>query len=172
LRHDELRGERHGVLMAGRHDGGRQKGVEVLGGLAGTGAGRAGRAVDLGRAVVLGAIQRDQHARAQALEGREPARALQVTDHLVEHGKQVIGRDRVEHAADVAVTGDAAHPEQGVGVGAAVPGRKLALVGQKRGALGEEHRERGQAEVGHGVGGVVAPARVREALAAAPHGAD
>src|SRR4051794_1261427 len=77
------------------------------------------------------AIQRDQRARAQALEGREPARALQVTDHLVEPGKQVIGRDRVEHAADVAVTGDAAHPEQGVCVGAAVPGRKLALVGQK-----------------------------------------
>src|SRR4051812_40395607 len=39
-------------------------------------------------------------------------------------------------------------------------------------ALGEEHRECGQAEVGHGVGAVVAPARVREALAAAPHGAD
>src|SRR4051795_11045597 len=33
-------------------------------------------------------------------------------------------------------------------------------------------KERGQAEVGHGVGAVVAPARVREALAAAPHDAD
>ena len=122
--------------------------------------------------MVLGAVQRDQHARAQALEGREPARALQLADHVLEHGTKVIGRDRVEHAADVAVTGDAAHPEQSVGVGAAVPGRKLALVGQKRGALGEEHRECGQAEVGQGLGAVVAPARVREALAAAPHGAD
>src|SRR3982751_6692508 len=72
-RPDELRGERPRVLMAGRDDGGRQESVEVLGGLASTGAGRAVRAVDLGRAVVLGAIQRDQHARAQALEGREPA---------------------------------------------------------------------------------------------------
>src|SRR4051812_22410218 len=34
------------------------------------------------------------------------------------------------------------------------------------------HRERGQAEVSHGVGAVVAPARVGEALAAAPHGTD
>src|SRR4051812_44223047 len=33
-------------------------------------------------------------------------------------------------------------------------------------------KERGQAEVSHGVGAVVAPARVREALAAAPHDAD
>src|SRR3954454_12026425 len=42
LRPDELRGERHRVLMmAGRHDGGGQEGVEVLGRLAGTGAGRA-----------------------------------------------------------------------------------------------------------------------------------
>ena len=151
LRHDELRGKRHHVGVPGRHDGGGQEGVEVFGRLALAGAGRAVRAVDPGRAVVLGAVQRDQHARAQALEGREPARALQLGDHVLEHGTKVIGRDWVEHAADVTVAGDAAHPEQGVSVGAAVPGLKLALVGEKRGALGEEHREGGQTEVGHGV---------------------
>src|SRR3954453_14716142 len=60
LRPDELRRERDHLGTARGHEGGAQQGVEGLGRLAFSGAGGAVPTVDLGGAVVLGAVQRDQ----------------------------------------------------------------------------------------------------------------
>jgi len=46
------------------------------------------------------------------------------------------------------VAGNSADPEQGLAVGAAMPLLQPALVGEKRRALREEHRERRQPEIG------------------------
>ena len=72
LRHDEFRLERHDALVAGRHQGGGQQGVEVLGPAAAH-LRRAVRAVQPGGAEVLGPVQRDQHPALQAAELRQPA---------------------------------------------------------------------------------------------------
>jgi hypothetical protein len=158
--------------MARRHQGRAHHGVEVLGRLAGAGAGRAVRTVDLGGAVVLGAVERDQHVRAEPPERLKPAGALEHRDNLAEHGKEPIGRDRVEHGADVIVGRDGAHAEQALAVRAPVPLLEPALESQERRALGEEKREGGHADVGHGVVAVRSPAFVRKRPAAAPHGVD
>src|SRR3954466_1500889 len=78
---------------------------------------------------------------------------------------------RIEHVADVVVGGNAADAEQGLAVRAAVAGLKLALMIQEGRALGEEHRQGGQADVGHGILAVGSRALVREPLTAAPHDA-
>src|SRR3954469_25084049 len=127
LRPDELGLERHDLGMARGHDGGAHHRVEVLGRLAGAGAPRAVRAMDPGGAMVLGAVERDQHVRAKPPERRKPAGALERRNHLGEHRKEVIGRDRVEHGADVVVGRDTAHAEQRLAVRAPVAGLEPAL---------------------------------------------
>src|SRR6476469_2183360 len=102
----------------------------------------------------------------------KPAGALERRNHLVEHGKEVIGRDRVEHGADVVVGRDTAHAEQRLAVRAPVAGLEPALKVQERRALDEEQREGAHADVGHGVAYVRSRALVREPRAAAPHRAD
>ena len=59
--------------MAGGDDGGAEKGVEVFRAAVRTLACRTARAMDFARAEVFGAIQRDQHPPAQALEWGEDA---------------------------------------------------------------------------------------------------
>jgi len=130
------------------------------------------RTVDLGGAVVLGAVERDQHVRSEPPERRKPAGALERRDHRAEHRKQVIGRDRVKQGADVVVGRDAAHAEQRLAVRAPVALLEPALERQERRALGEEQRESAQADIDHGIARVRSRALVREPLAAAPHGAD
>ena len=128
--------------------------------------------MDLRGAVVLGAVERDQQVRTKPLEGLDPAGALERRNRLPEGRKQVIGRDRIERVADVIVGRDAGDPEQGLAVRAAVAGLELALMIQEGGALREEHRKGGAADIGHGVSAVAAPAPVRELLTAAPHAAE
>src|SRR4051794_12119268 len=89
--------------------------------------------------------------RAEPPEGRDPARAFEPRNRLAESREEVIGRDRIEHVADVIVAGNAGDAEQGLAVRAAVAGLELALMIEEGGALGEEHREGGQAGVGHGI---------------------
>jgi hypothetical protein len=92
--------------------------------------------------VVLGAVERDQHVRAEPPEALiPPERSSAAT--ASRKPEQVIGRDRIEHGADVIVAGDAVDAEQGLAVRAAMAGLELALMIQEGGALGEEHREGG-----------------------------
>ena len=97
--------------------------------------------------------------------------ALERRNRRGERRKEVIGRHRIEHVADVVVGGNAADAEQGLAVRAAVAGLKLALMIQEGRALSEEHRQGGQADVGHGILAVGSRALVREPLTAAPHDA-
>jgi hypothetical protein len=110
--------------------------------------------------------------RAKPPERRKPAGALERRNHLVEHRKEVIGRDRVEHGADVVVGRDTAHAEQRLAVRAPVAGLEPALKVQERRALDEEQREGAHADVGHRIAHVRSRAPVREPRAAAPHRAD
>src|SRR4051812_12337798 len=63
------------------------------------------------------------------------------------------------------------HPADPCTTAAAVAGLKLALMIQEGRALSEEHRQGGQADVGHGILAVGSRALVREPLTAAPHDA-
>jgi hypothetical protein len=143
LRPDELGLKRHHLGMARSHDRGAEQGVEILGRLTFPGAGGAVRTLDLRRAVVLGTVERDQHVRTEPPESLDPAGALERRNRLAKAREQVIGRDRIEHGADVIVAGDAVDAEQGLAVRAAVAGLELALMIQEGRALGEEHREGG-----------------------------
>ena len=86
-----------------------------------------------------------------------------IGEHRVEQGRF----DRVEHGADLAVAGDLAHAEQCLAVRSAVTRLQMPLVCQKGRALHEERGERGQREIGHGVGRVPALPLVGQGLAAA-----
>src|SRR4051812_36164910 len=95
------------------------RGVEGRGRWAFWGGGGAVPTVDLGGGGVLGAAQRDQQGGAEPLEGPDPAGALERRNRRGERRKEVIGRHRIEHVADVVVGGNAADAEQGLAVRAA-----------------------------------------------------
>ena len=96
--------------------------------------------MDLARAVVLGAVQRDQCPPAEALEWRENLRRL---DRLDEQPVKRRGRGAIQHLADIVVAGNGRHAEQGLAVRASLPLRQGPLMGQERRAAHEEQRERG-----------------------------
>ena len=100
---------------------------------------------------MLGAVERDQQPAAQALERRKAVGCggdLQALEEQpVEGGRRIA----VEHLADVVVARYRRHTEQGLAVRSAVPLGERPLVPQERRALHEEHRERRQADVRHGV---------------------
>jgi hypothetical protein len=110
--------------------------------------------------VVFGAIERDQDMLAELPQGREPTMFFQLADDLAKEREELLGRHRIEQGADVVVGRDPRDAEQRLGIRAAVPFHQVTLVGQKRGALGEEDRERRQAELGHAVAPVGAGAPV------------
>jgi hypothetical protein len=78
--------------------------------------------------------------------------------------------DRIEFRAYLAVTGDFAHTEQGLTVRSALAGLQMPLMGQKGWALQEERRERGQREIRHVVGCVLASPLVGQGPAATAQG--
>lgn len=79
--HDELRRQRQHLLMAGCDDNRAPEGMEILRAAVGTFPGRTALAMDLARAKMSGAIQRDEHPSVQAPERREDALCF---DGLVE----------------------------------------------------------------------------------------
>ena len=80
-----------------------------------------------------------------------PSAAAMVSSALRNSPSKAAGRIAVEHLADVVVARNRRHAEQGLAVRPAVPLRQRPLVPQERRALHEEHRERRQADVRHGV---------------------
>src|SRR3954453_23963340 len=128
--------------------------MEILGTAVRTLAGRAPRTVDLARAVVFGAIQRDQYPPTEALERGEYLRRLDRLDEQRIEGRRW---GAIQHLADVVVAGDGGRVEQTLAVRAALPLRQGALMRQEGRTAHEEERERRQADVRHRV----AAARLR-----------
>jgi hypothetical protein len=149
LRHDELGRQGQDMLVSRRHNAGAEEGMEILGAAIGALARRAPRAMDLARAMVFGAIQRDQGLPAEALERGEHARRLDCLGEQPVKGRRW---GAIQHLADVVVAGDGGDAEQGLAVRAPLPLRQDALMRQERRAAHEEERERKQADVRHRVG--------------------
>ena len=125
-------------------------------------------AVDLARAVILGAVERDQQASVEPAEHVQAAVDVpDLIDCFSEDRMQQGRRGRVEHVADVIVAGDFGDAEQAGAVGTPMPRLELELVGQKGRALHEEHREGSHTNVAYGIGRVDATALVGEPVQAA-----
>ena len=151
LRRDELGRQRQDLGVARRDHTGTEKGVEILHAAIRAPALRALRAADLARTEVLGAVEGDQQSAVQALERRQAIGGGNALHPLDEQSIEGAGRIAVEHLADVVVARNRRHAEQGLAVRPAVPLGQCPLVPQERRALHEEHRERRQANVRHGV---------------------
>jgi hypothetical protein len=124
--------------------------------------------MDLPRTVILGAVQRDQHAPIEPAEHVEAAvKSPKLIDGFGENRMQQLRGGRVEHVPDVIVAGDFSDAEKAGTVGAAVAFLELPLMGQERRALHEKHREGRHSDVAHPVGRVDAPALVRKPVQAA-----
>jgi len=92
---------------------------------------------------------------------------LQFRQDIAEHGVEYRRLDRVELAPDLAVAGDFPHTEQGLAVRTPLAGLQMPLMGQDGWALHKERGERGEHEIGHGVGRVLASPQIRHSLTAA-----
>ena len=143
---DEFRRQRQDLLMAGGDDAGAEEGMEILGPAVRAPPGRAARAMDFARTEMLGPVEGDQHAAAEALERGEHALDR---DSFVEHWIECGRRSAVQHQADIGVGRDGGHVEQGLAVRPAAALLQRALVREERGAAHEEQRKRGHADVGH-----------------------
>ena len=75
--------------------------------------------------------------------------------------------DRVEQGAYLAIAGDLADAEQCLAVRPALTGLQMSLVRQEGGALHEERGKRGEREIGHRVGRVLALPPVGQSFAVA-----
>ncbi|MGH6855976.1 MAG: hypothetical protein ACREDN_11230 [Aestuariivirga sp.] len=115
----------------------------------------------LGGAVVFCPVQGDRQVATEAAERLQAITRFEPTHRFVEHTMEDRGRHLVEHGADMIVAEDFPHLEQRPAVRCALPFEQPALIGEKRGALHEEDRERRHANVGHGVMTVAAVALVR-----------
>ena len=168
LRDDEFRLQRDDLVMSGRHQGRCQHAVVIFNLALPSEPGPAVPAMDLARALILGAVERDQHAPVEPAEHVQAAvDVADLIDRLREHRMQQHRRDRVEHVSDVIVTGDLGDTEQARAVGVPMACLELPLMGQEGRALHEEHREGRHADVAHGVGRVDAAALVRKPVQAA-----
>jgi hypothetical protein len=137
--------------VPGRHQAGTEKGMEILDPAIRAAPRRAVRAMDLARAEVLAAVERDEHASAQTLErpqrgGGESRQAA--PEQPVESRR----RHPVEHQPDVIVARNGRDPKQRLAIRAAVPRRQRPLIGQEGGAAHKEQRERRQADIRHRIG--------------------
>jgi hypothetical protein len=95
-------------------------------------------------AEVFGAIQRDQHAPAEALEWREDALGF---DGLEEQRIERGGWGAVQHQADIGVGWNRGDAKQGLTVRSSAAFFQCALMGQERRASHEEQREGGEADI-------------------------
>ena len=81
---------------------------------------------------------------------------------MFEQAEEMMRRNRVERLANMIVGGNLCDLKQRPYVVAPASLCHRPLITQERRALGEEHREGGQRDVGHGIAGVVAGAPVRQ----------
>ena len=117
-------------------------------------------------------VQRDQYAPVQAAHGVQPATLIQFSHEIGEHGMKPVRFDRIELRAYLTVARDFAHPEQRLAVRSTLAGLKMPLMSQKRRALHEKRRERGQREIRHVVNRVLASPLVGKGPAATAQGSE
>lgn len=167
-----VRFQRHRAIMPGRHHGRGQHRMEILDFVLAAFAVRAIRAMDLTRAMVFRAIQRDEQIPIQAAHGLQCAGLAQFGHDIGEQRVEMRWFDRIEHGADPDVAGDFVHPEQRLAIGTALRYFQMALMGQEGRALHEERRERGEREVRHRIARVVPRTWVWQGLATAAQRGD
>ena len=156
LRGNELRRQGQDLRVARCHHTGAEEGVKALHTTIGPAPRRALRTVDLARAEVLAAVQRDQHMSAQALEaGQRPGCLHGAHEQCIERRR----RDAVQHQADVVVRGDRGDAEQGLTVRSALSALQGSLMRQERRTSHEEQGERRKTDIGHRVVAVAARSR-------------
>ena len=117
-------------------------------------------------------IHRDEPGVLDSPHGRQQPVRIKGPIQIIEQLHHMLRRDGVERLADVIVRGDALDLEKGAGVVATARLFHVALETQERGALGEEHGERRQRDVGHGELRVGAGARVRQRAGEGAHAGD
>ena len=114
----EFRFRRDHLVMPGRHQRRRQHGVVVFGLALAAQPGRAVRAADAARTIILCAVERDQHPPADPAEAvRAAVDPAKLPDRLREHRAQQRRFGRVQHVADVVVAGNSGDAEQAGAVG-------------------------------------------------------
>ena len=87
--------------------------------------------MQLGGAVIFGAVERDQHVIAQPAEGCEPATSFQRFDRSGKQRVEAFRRHRVQHIPNMVVARNPLHPKQRLAVRATmpVPVRQMPLMG-------------------------------------------
>jgi hypothetical protein len=125
----------------------------------------AGIAADCLRTVIFAAVQSDQNASAKTPENLHRLIFPKQTNGFAEQRKQQRRQGRIEHIADVIVSGDFVDLEQALAVRLATPRFQQALVGEKRRALHEKYRKRSQADIAHAIADIVARALVGKLFA-------
>ena len=124
----------------------------------------------LGR-VVPGSIQRDECGVVDPAPRLEEAMLAQRLVDLIIHRIERLGLDGIEHVANLVVAGDLCDLKEAGGVVLSLRLLHGLLMGQKGGALGEEHREGAQTKILHVIGEVLARTAVwqsRQHTAQAP----
>ena len=110
----------------------------------------------------LDAIEGDDEAAVEALEGGEGSVVGEGVEAGGEERVEGIGRAAVEQGADAVVAGDALDADQGLAVGAGLGVLHGALEGKEGGILHEEGSEGRAGGVGNGVAHVGAGAGIGE----------
>ena len=163
LGNHEFRLQRDDLVMPRRDQRRRQHGMVIFRLVLAPPPGRAVRTMDLARAMILRAVERDQHMPTETAEDIQPAlEPPELLDHVGEHRMQQRRRRRVQHVPDMVVARDLRDPEQRRAVRPPMAQIELTLMRQKRRALHEKHRKRRHAEIGHRIARVQAPALVRK----------
>ena len=160
---DELRHERDDTVVAVGDDGRREHRMEVLLGLVlADMAGGALLATDRVGAVDLDAVEGNEQAAAEALEGGEGTLLLQGVEAAGEQVGETVGVEAVQQIADLGIAGDRLHAEEGVTVGTGRLCLHAALEAEEGGGLEEEGRKGAGGGIGDGIALVGAAAGIGE----------
>ena len=120
------------------------------------------RAVDRVRAVDLDAVQSDQQAAVEALEGGQCAVLADGSEAKREQVGAAVRVQPVEQVADAVIARDGLHAEERVAIGAGVLLLHAALEFQKGRGLEEEDRQGTGSGIADGIARVAAAPRIRQ----------
>ena len=163
LRLNELRPQRHHAVVTGGHQRGRKDSMKILNLASGAaGSSAAQLAMHLGRAMKLGAVQRDQASLAQPAKRFQSSRLFsQHRQCRIKRTVERLRRNPVQALANVVVAWNPSDSEQR-GRTAVAAFSHSPLVRQKRRRLHEEHRKCRHGNVAEAILRVPTAARIRQ----------